>query len=84
MEDKIKALLDGLECQNIDEMMGKFKTAKDYRRFGTVYAMRVKQKLKQARLEALRECAKIANKYIALPPVQAEIDNLITQTENET
>lgn len=45
-EIKIKALLEGLEAENIEEFMRKAKVS-DYRNYGKAYVLAVKSKIKE-------------------------------------
>ena len=49
-KNKLKALLEGLECQNLDKLVSEGKTG-DYRRLGEAYIKAVREKVDQAKTD---------------------------------
>jgi hypothetical protein len=65
IEKNLKALMEGLEIQNIDTFISGGKVG-DYRNLGKAYKNAVKAKIEEARAEALKDAADRAVAFIKL------------------
>ena len=75
IEKNLKALMEGLEIQNIDTFISGGK-AGDYRNLGKAYKNAVKAKIQEAKAEALREAADRAESWYRAKEYSDELSAL--------